>query len=370
MMQFRNHSRLDINISSNDEFYGLFSSFDPDTFKSVLSNLINNAAEALNFKGSINITCRKNLSNLYLGISNGGPHIPEMIRSNLFEKGFTTKSNGNGLGLYSAKKAIEAIGGSINITFEPETLIEINVPVDISPSHFPENLNFTTTNNIYILDDDLNVHNIWKRKFANIKGIEIHHFYSVESFLEVKSEISDSDFLLTDFEFVGHVLNGLDCLRELNFPNNSLLVTALSNEAVIQKKLSTHRFKVLPKSMILDIPVKLNNRTNNLRVLIDDDKLTHYIWKKRAAEKNITLSTYFSIDEFLKNSNSHPLDTTIYIDSDLGNGSKGEVESEAIFNLGYKKLYLATGYEPSNFSEINWILGVFGKNPDLALSIS
>jgi len=33
-----------------------------------------------------------------------------------------------------------------------------------------------------------------------------------------------------------------------------------------------------------------------------------------------------------------------------------------LFELGYKNLYLATGYEPDQFSHVTWVKAIVGKD--------
>ena len=55
----------------------------------------------------------------------------------------------------------------------------------------------------------------------------------------------------------------------------------------------------------------------------------------------------------------------IYIDSNLGDNIKGEIESEKIFNLGFKNLYLATGYGKEFIQKPPWIIEVLSKGPEI-----
>ena len=48
-----------------------------------------------------------------ISISDNGPGIPENIRPRIFQPNFTTKSNGNGLGLAISKHIVEGSGGRI-----------------------------------------------------------------------------------------------------------------------------------------------------------------------------------------------------------------------------------------------------------------
>ena len=64
-----------------------------------------------------------------------------------------------------------------------------------------------------------------------------------------------------------------------------------------------------------------------IRVLIDDDSLVHMTWELLAKKQGIELHTYFSIEEFLKQCQNYDKSTEIYIDSNLSDGVKGEIES-------------------------------------------
>ena len=48
-----------------------------------------------------------------ISISDNGPGIPESIQARIFQPNFTTKSNGNGLGLAISKHIVEGSGGRI-----------------------------------------------------------------------------------------------------------------------------------------------------------------------------------------------------------------------------------------------------------------
>ncbi len=79
----------------------------------------------------------------------------------------------------------------------------------------------------------------------------------------------------------------------------------------------------------------------------------------------IPFREFSSIDAFLKDSSTIPKDAKIYIDSNLGDNIKGEIESEKIFNLGFKNLYLATGYGKEFIQKPSWIIEVLSKGPEI-----
>ena len=64
-----------------------------------------------------------------------GPGIPADVREKVFTAFFTTKARGTGLGLPTAKRIIEAHGGSIAIQCPPGggTTVELTLPLPTGP---------------------------------------------------------------------------------------------------------------------------------------------------------------------------------------------------------------------------------------------
>ena len=102
----------------------------------------------------------------------------------------------------------------------------------------------------------------------------------------------------------------------------------------------------------------------NINVFIDDDKLMHLIWEHEAKKSKIQLRTYFSVEEFFEKYTEVPKTARIFIDSDLGESIKGELEAEKLYKAGYKDLYLATGYLEEDIIVPHWIKKVVGKKPE------
>ncbi len=98
-------------------------------------------------------------------------------------------------------------------------------------------------------------------------------------------------------------------------------------------------------------------------VLIDDDELVHMMWKMSAKKHSITLITYSSPTQFLAEQSKITLDTPIYIDSNLGNGIKGEEIAQQLKQLGYREIHLTTGYDAANFGAAPGLTSVIGKAP-------
>lgn len=83
----------------------------------IVSNLINNAIEAApEAEASIHLTFMERGDQYLLQVMDNGCGISEDVLPRLTEEGFSYgKVNGHGLGLYDAKKTLQAIGGDIQI---------------------------------------------------------------------------------------------------------------------------------------------------------------------------------------------------------------------------------------------------------------
>jgi FixJ family two-component response regulator len=101
-----------------------------------------------------------------------------------------------------------------------------------------------------------------------------------------------------------------------------------------------------------------------LYVLIDDDELVRMTWKFKAGASNVDFKAFEGIDDFMEAAKDLPRDCSLYIDSNLGNGVKGEVVAVQIAQMGFSEIHLATGSEASDLSyDKNIIKSVRGKEP-------
>jgi signal transduction histidine kinase len=93
---------------------------DAEKIKIAFLNLIVNAIEAVEpGKGLIGITTKMEDNRCVVTISDNGHGMSEEQLNNLFEPYFTTKSNGNGLGLTNTQNIILNHRGSVNVNSKP-----------------------------------------------------------------------------------------------------------------------------------------------------------------------------------------------------------------------------------------------------------
>jgi signal transduction histidine kinase len=104
----------------------------PTEFTRILSNILSNAVEAIESSGDISIQVSLNDRIMAICITDSGNGIPADVVAKLGTKGTSFgKLNGNGLGLYHAKKTLEHWGGSLRIQSYPGsgTSVTLLIPI-------------------------------------------------------------------------------------------------------------------------------------------------------------------------------------------------------------------------------------------------
>ena len=83
----------------------------------VISNIVENSITAMNGQGLITVKTYQNINNIIIKIQNNGPVIKESIIDNIFNSGFSTKSDSSdhGFGLSIVKEIIEKHNGTIKV---------------------------------------------------------------------------------------------------------------------------------------------------------------------------------------------------------------------------------------------------------------
>ena len=90
-----------------------------EPLRRAFANLYRNAAEAMQNKGTIDVTVAGEGVGLVVTIADHGPGIPAELRQRVFEPYFTTKADGTGLGLALVRVTLESHRGTIAIRDTP-----------------------------------------------------------------------------------------------------------------------------------------------------------------------------------------------------------------------------------------------------------
>ena len=106
-----------------------------DLFR-IFSNLFSNAAQAMNYCGTITVRLEHTTRHILLTIRDTGPGIPDKLREKIFTPFFTTKDvgEGTGLGLSIIHGIIERWGGTIALADHQEdsgAVFHITLPLAV-----------------------------------------------------------------------------------------------------------------------------------------------------------------------------------------------------------------------------------------------
>lgn len=87
---------------------------DPEQVSQVFVNIIKNAIQASPTDIIVTLNTAYSEREVQISISDNGCGIPAEVQAKIFQPNFTTKSNGNGLGLAISKHIVEGTGGRID----------------------------------------------------------------------------------------------------------------------------------------------------------------------------------------------------------------------------------------------------------------
>jgi signal transduction histidine kinase len=99
----------------------------------VWTNILDNAADAMQGKGEITIRTKRDGDSIIVEIEDNGPGIPESVQSQIFDPFFTTKAPGKGTGLGLATTygiVTEKHKGTISVNSRPgSTVFQVRLPI-------------------------------------------------------------------------------------------------------------------------------------------------------------------------------------------------------------------------------------------------
>ncbi len=128
---YQNHIKQGIEVIRNYGELPLILCY-PDELNQVWTNLIHNALQAMDYRGTLTIDVTNLDREAKICITDSGKGIPQEIQYKIFQPFFTTKpaGEGSGLGLDIVKKIIEKHNGSITFTSSPgQTTFTVSLPM-------------------------------------------------------------------------------------------------------------------------------------------------------------------------------------------------------------------------------------------------
>ncbi len=259
-LQHRARTGIEIEIIPAVKLYGIFINVDPGELKRVISNLINNAVEAIETSGKILTAVEKKRGSVQICICDTGKGIPEDLLPKLAERGTTFgKAGGSGLGLYHAKTTIESWGGKLEISSKvgDGTEVVVTLPEAPAPPWFTPHIILKKGQTVVIVDDDDSIHRVWESRLV---GVSLRHVHTPRDLEACIATISPSEpvLYLCDCEFAGDKTTGLELIEKLHIEAQSILVTSKYDEPEVQAECIRLLVGLLPKRMAGFVPVQFS----------------------------------------------------------------------------------------------------------------
>ncbi|HIK18906.1 MAG TPA: response regulator [Leptolyngbyaceae cyanobacterium M33_DOE_097] len=104
----------------------------PDDLNQIWANLIQNALQAMNYKGTLTVSAIALVEQVQISITDTGSGIPPELQERIFEPFFTTKQigEGSGLGLSIVKRNVEKHNGTVSVESQPgKTTFTVSLPL-------------------------------------------------------------------------------------------------------------------------------------------------------------------------------------------------------------------------------------------------
>jgi signal transduction histidine kinase len=262
-LQYRSKSKILLESRLSGESYGVFAVIDSIEFKRVISNLIDNAVEAIGDEGTVYGQIQNRNGMAVLSISDTGRGISPEILSKLgtTELSVGKSGRGMGMGVYHSRKTLEKWGGRLEFTSRPgeETTVTVLLPQGESPAWFLGGLSpeIRQSPGTVIVDDDSAIYHLWRERFRK-EGItqRLEHFVSPSDLRNWMADNRGKGWIyLIDYEFVKELENGLDLILELQIVDTSVLVTSRFEEISIQERCKQYGIKLLPKTLAYLVPL-------------------------------------------------------------------------------------------------------------------
>jgi signal transduction histidine kinase len=263
-LTIRSRIGIEIHCRMEQASYGSFALIQPTELKRALSNLVNNAIEALPEKGFVEISLRSLQDTVEIVVTDNGCGIPPELLERLGRRGEThRKVDGSGLGLYHAETSARSWGGSLRIesTLGVGTSVVMVLPRITPPNWFVPSILVPADGTVVVLDDDASVHGIWSERFANftstgqLKLVHLSTAAQLKSWVNADSVANSDALYLTDYELIGQDETGLDLIAALGIARQSVLVTSRFEDTAILEKCRSLDVRLIPKPMAALVPI-------------------------------------------------------------------------------------------------------------------
>lgn len=261
--QYRNRPEVELDYRTPFTERMAFAQVEPAEFKRVLSNLIDNAYEAIEGAGLIEIETFQTSEWVTIKIKDNGRGVSPEQLGMLMKRGVSfNKKSGSGLGLYHAKTTLSAWGGDLHMDSEEGrgTVLTLVLKRAQMPSWLPDSLSLRDIKTVVIVDNDECMHATWDYRFHAAlpegAGVELKHFSNSGAFSRwcEGADLSRTLFLM-DYDLNEKEHNGLSLIERFRLGARSIVVSGSPEEEMLSKECQRLGARLLPKHLVVAIPI-------------------------------------------------------------------------------------------------------------------
>jgi signal transduction histidine kinase len=253
--------RIDLHV--DERAWDAFVAIDPSHLQRIVSNLINNAVEAIDGAGIVTLVTAVR-DRVRVEVRDTGRGIPPELLPRLCKEGASFgKEGGNGLGLFHAKTTIERAGGAFGIDsiLGHGTQVSIDLPATPQPPHFLRKLVLEWSSAVVVLDDDPSIHRAWRQRFQALDPAIIVETHTDPAAV-IERRRSEGCLYLLDQELGGPV-SGIDVAERLGAGSRTILVTSAWKEQAVVDRCKAVGILILPKFAIEHVPIEIERARTN-----------------------------------------------------------------------------------------------------------
>lgn len=372
-MQYRGRLGVEIGAALDAAAYGVFATIQPVELRRVLSNLVNNAVEAMPGDGSVTIRMAVARGIAVISVQDTGAGISAERVPQLAQRGASFgKVGGSGLGLYHAKTAVELWGGQLNIasTVGDGTTVTMHLPVADSPDWFVPEVVLQQNMTVVIVDDDASIHQIWDSRLDALQmepqEIVVEHFSDPAQCLAWArgNPAAGQRLFLCDYEFLGSTTTGLQLIESLEIAAEAILVTSHYEEPPVRAACAQLGVRLIPKGIAGFVPIRLvapapkdvpafgdavavctQSVASPIVLVLDDDGGIRLAWELEKVRLGIgTLCAYASMEACMAEAPDLAQIDCAFVDKHIkGSAWTLEATIRHLQSAGVKKIVVASG---------------------------
>jgi signal transduction histidine kinase len=331
-----------------------------------LTNIVRNAIDAMDKPQSIlRVSLHSDSTGAQITIRDNGCGISQSNLGKIFDRGFTSgKVDGNGLGLFQAKSAVEAMGGTLNLESQigVGTTVEIKLPARRTVS--PIEIALDADSHLVFLDDSPVIHETWRKILpSDLPSDRTHFFLDGDGFKQwVRSHPGINVTYFVDHDLSSGGPSGLDVIESEGIAGSSILVTSRVSDKAVSERAQAMSIRIIDKADLNRVRFSSIGQPNAEIVLIDDSRANRLSWEAQASAIGRKLRTFVDGPAFLREASVFPSTTPIYVDYLFEGEAVGPSIAEQAVRAGFSNVFLATAYPKERIIVPNGVRGVVGKD--------